>query len=205
MAVTPVRSSWIDAGNDARGDLKTRYGITVPYYDARESRLTPTYLDAMKENGGFDTIGIYVAWNWPEVPKTGAGLAQWTHKRLLGIGWRGNAPVHFNSENDDTSYVIDLLWAWRNLRPTRQTGWTMQAHKWPVYAPIAQNIVNANVTVLPQCYVESPAPMTRVESASELDGWQSIGIPRERIAPMLDAGQLGEWWSGTAYTQGRLP
>ena len=109
--------------------------------------------------------------------------------------------MHLNCETHDTNWVKAMLAAWRVLRPTRVTLWTMEGNQFNLFSSIATEIVASNVFVGPQAYL---GDMTRIESAHEVDGWARI-VPFSRIRPFLDAAQLGKWWEGVAYTQGRFP
>src|SRR5581483_3217382 len=42
------------------------------------------------------------------------------------IGWMGNPPVCLDIEVHDISYVLGCLRRWRQLRPTRETDWTLE-------------------------------------------------------------------------------
>lgn len=199
----PSRSVWVDRGNDARGDLRSKYGITEAAFDIREPRLTPSYLDGVKAQGL--SPRFYACWNWPEVEHlNGADFAEWVHRRMLAIGWRGNAAVDLNDETHSGGRIAGMLARWRQLRPTRSTLWTMEAHQSDLFLGIASAIQNANVDVGPQCYVSVDGKNTRVESASEVVAWSRI-VPAARVKPFLLADQLGAWWEGCAFTQGALP
>lgn len=193
--------TWVDAGNDPFASVLRKAGIVEVYFDIRQSRLTPTYLDTIRGQGF--APGFHADWNWPEVPTSPGGFAAWIDQRMKQIGWLGNAPIHINDEIHDASRIATLLKTWRSLRPKRRTLWTMEGHQAPIFAGIADVIVQANVEIGPQCYVGPD--MIRIESASEVQAWASLGIPVERIRPFLNASQLGAWWTGIAYTQGLLP
>ena len=194
--------AWVDANNDPFTSILKAYGIGEVYFDIRDPRLTPAYLDAIRGQG-FSTVGLYACWNWPEVPTLPGLFATWIDAKLRHIGWLGNPPVHINDETHDAKRIETLLGTWRALRPKRRTLWTMEGHQAPVFAGIGRVLADLNVEIGPQCY--TGPDMTRIESAAEVQSWASLGIPVERIRPFLDARQLGVWWTGIAYTQGRLP
>ena len=115
-----------------------------------------------------------------------------------------NAPmVDLNSENDSVDYVRSLVARYRSHRPDRVTGWSPQAHKASIYAPLRSMLPAKHITVKPQCYHGPDNAMLRVESASEVQSWRDLGITM--VEPMLWAEDLGDWWQGTAYIAGRLP
>lgn len=197
-----MRACWIDHGNDPRGDLGQRFGITEVVFDIRDPRLTPAYLDHVRNSMGYLPL-LHADWNWPETENLdGHGFAEWTDAQLKRIGWLGNPGVHLNDETHDCLRISALLRRWRELRPRRRTLWTMEAHQSDFFLPIRDAIKQSGVDVGPQCYVRD---MERVESAYEVQAWSRI-VPLVRIFPFLDAAQLGHWWdNAVAYTQGRLP
>lgn len=220
-----TRAVWIDAGNEARSDLTTRYGITQVFYDARWIMLENTaakpqgaleYLKSVQAKGfqpgvyicsqGSDSLGAWPSAKTLSGPEWADIAYDWVQKKIAP-GTSGSFPlVDLNCEVDDPAWILAMGARWRQHSPRRFTSWSMCAHKYPLFKDSSVQIGVLFNLLKPQCY---EGAMQRVESASELDGWQSIGIPRERIAPMLDGAQLGDWWGSnaggaTAYTQGRL-
>jgi hypothetical protein len=80
---------WIDGGNEADYTRLKALGITQPVFDARDPLVNATHFKALIAQGFMP--GVYSCWNWqPEVPKTGAGFAEWTSHKLdaLPLGAR---------------------------------------------------------------------------------------------------------------------
>jgi hypothetical protein len=200
------RAVWVDAGNDPDYAKLADNGITWPYFDIREQRLTDAYLDAVRAHPAIDGCGVYVVASW--LPGfTGPQLAEWTDARLRAIGWLGNPPVMFDIEGtqfDVQGYVLPCLRRWRELRPKRITDLTIEGHKGSLFTPAdVINVVAKVRWVVPQCY---NGAMTQVwDSAAMLHDLTAHSFPPASVYPFLDAAHLGEWWEGFAFTQGRLP
>ena len=195
------RSLWLDRGTGPDPAQLAKYSITCVYEDIRDATKASVAANAKLCGAS----GVYACWNWPEVPTTGAGFADWVSEQLkrCDLGKPDQPRVDLNSENDDPGYVAALLKRYRAHRNLRVTSWSPQAHKAGIYAKIAAEIIMAKVTVKPQCYHGADNAMLRVESASEVQSWRDLGITM--VEPMLWAEDLGDWWQGTAYIAGRLP
>lgn len=178
-------------------------GVTYPYFDIRDSLLTPGWLDSVKATGGYAGVGFYVAASWENW--TPAEMATYTDKELKSIGWSGNAPICFDVEVDGlASYCLELMQVWRSLRPKRITDLTIEGHKGGVFGP-GQLLRLAGLVryVVPQCY---NGDMTEVWDTYAMSAdLYDAGLPFHSIRPFYDAAHLPEWWSGYAFTQGRLP
>ena len=192
-----MRSVWVDEGNDADYVTCKRNGCDTLSFAIRDPR-TPNNLKTAKAQGW--ATRVYAAWTWwPDLSGdefVGAVSALLTR---VAPGTVGTPGVDLNYEGDNPAYVAAMLERWRELRPHRDTLWTMQSHKAALYGGIASVLSDARITVAPQCY---SGAMVRVESAAEYAAWRVIA---SRISPFYDAAQLGLWWEGTAFTQGRLP
>lgn len=201
-----MRAVWIDNGSDPDYARLARYGITAPYFDPRDPRVTPTYLDGVKAHGV--SPGIYFAWNW-YTPRPPAVLAQTMSDDLKRLGWAGNPPVCIDIEKghglDDTNvvaYVVAFFQAWRALRPTRPTDYTLEGFQGGLWSPQkVKQLVATNVGVCPQMYDGAMRPLAHDVTLDLL----IQGFPGERLAGMYDAAALPYNWRGYAFTQGRLP
>lgn len=201
------RACWIDQGNGPDYAKFAANAITWPYFDIRDPRLTPAYLDGVIAHAGIDGAGVYVAWNWPELAgKTPAQVADWIDLRLRAIGWLGNPPVCFDAETDNTGYVAETLRVFRVLRPKRTIDYTLEGHKGGIWsgAVVARQIVSAVCRyVVPQCY---NGAMTQTwDTYAMTADLVSAGFPFAELRPFYDAAHLPVWWSGYAFSQGRLP
>lgn len=206
-----MRACWIDAGNDPNYAKLAANRIAWPYFDAREPRLSATYLDTVVANPGIEGCGLYVVNGWfPAL--TPAQLAEWTHERLLAIGWQGNPPVMFDVEfaSEPTKlvpYVLALLRRWRELRPKRITDLTLEGHQGGLFRPadVIAVVAQTRFTV-PQCY---NGAMSQVwDTWAMFMDLNAAGWPPAKVCPFYDAAHLPEWWgvpAGFAFTMGRLP
>lgn len=194
-----MRAVWVDSGNDPDYAKLARYGITVPFFDPRDPRVTAQYLDAVAAHPNIDTCGIYTAWNWQSW--TGPQYAEWTDQQLRRIGWMGNAIVCLNIENHDINgYVIPALRRWRQLRPSRKTWWTLEGMQGGLFSGNQPSTVNAlNIILAPQFYEGNMTPHRH----SPVIDLEEPGFAL--IDGMYDAAVLPSIWRGFAFTQGRLP
>jgi hypothetical protein len=197
------RSVWIDFGNDPSYAVLKAHGITEVVFDIRDPRLTKTYLAGVQAKGL--KTGVYAAWNWPETKNlSGPGFATWVDAELKALNISQNVPfVHLNDETHDPVRIVGMLSWWRRIRPKKRTLFTFEGMQGGLYSKADVDALNAlAVDYGPQCYT---GDMTRMESATVVQDLISHGFDPARIVPFLDAAQLGYWWTGVAYTQGRLP
>jgi hypothetical protein len=196
------RSCWIDHGNDPSYAQLKAHGITEVVFDIRDPLLSKTYLAGVQAKGL--KTGVYAAWNWDETKNlTGPGFANWVDTMLAALNISQNVPfVHLNDETHDPVRIIAMLKRWRALRPKKRTLFTFEGMQGGLYSPADAQALNAlEVDYGPQCYT---GDMTRMESATVVQDLISHGFNPARIVPFFDASQLGYWWQGVAYTQGRL-
>lgn len=146
-------------------------------------------------------VGIYTAWNWGNW--TGPEYAAWTDAELRRIGWQGNAAVCLDVETHDIAgYVIPCLQHWRQLRPTRQTDWTLEGMQGGLFSREQVGLVmKANVRLAPSFYGGNMQPLDHSVTLDLL----MAGFPGYAIVGMYDAARLPYRWTGYAFTQGRLP
>lgn len=203
-----MRAVWVDAGNDPDYAKLADHAITWPYFDIREKRLTPPYLDAVRAHPTIEGCGVYVVASWlPTL--TGPQLAEWTDTRLRQIAWLGNPPVMFDIEGaqfDIEGYVIPCLRRWRELRPKRVTDLTIEGHKGGAFTLTSVRTVAGLVRwIVPQCYSGAMQTWDTYAIVADL---LMAGFMSMEVRPFYDAGHLQPWWGtpdGFAFTQGRLP
>lgn len=200
------RAVWVDAGSNVDKAKLARYGIDSPYFDPRDPRVTPAFLDTVKAQGF--KPGLYFAWNWYPVT-TGAAFADTVDAELRQLGWAGNPPVCIDIEKGDgltdtnvVAYVVSFFQRWRQLRPKRETDYTLEGFQGGLFTPAAvRAIVAANVQVCPQFYAGNMSALGHSPTVDLL----MAGFPGERLDGMYDAAALPWRWRGYAFTQGRLP
>lgn len=205
-----MRGVWIDNGTNPDYAKLARYGITVPFFDPRDPRVTADYLAEVAAHPGIDTCGIYTAWNWDGTFKDPKTYVQWTDAVLRNIGWPGNALVCLDMEKgangvtDATfgQYVVAALKEWRRLRPKRDTWWTLEGFQGGNFSVIqVQAIAGKAVRIAPQMYAGNMAPLEHDVTIDLL----VHSFPPGMLDGMYDAAVLPYAWRGFAFTQGRLP
>ena len=212
-----MRYVWIDAGNDARGDLRQLYGIDGCFFDVREDRLNAAYLEGVKAKGY--AVGVYVHVDgWEETKNLSArAAAEWMAaavEHVVGSKRTASFPkVQFDIERHDPGFVLACLGRWRELMPKQDTSWTMEGGQggWmgPVVKPPAkpssfvQGIKALGIRLVPQLY---NGDMTEVwDSLAYARDLTRRGFENARVSPFYDAAHLPVGWAGFAFTQGRLP
>jgi hypothetical protein len=205
-----MKAIWVDAGNDAAVDKLASYGIDAPYFDIRDPRVTKPYLlgvrDQLKAVSGRPAFpGVYVAWNWyPTL--SGKAFAEKVSAMLEPLA-KDTAPtfpgVCLNAETHDVSYIVAMLGRWRELRPKRVTSWTLEGYQGGLFDAASRiQITAANVEIQPQGYRGNMEPFDVVDVYRNL---VAHGFPPAQVTMMYDAAHLPPAWSGSSFTQGRLP
>jgi hypothetical protein len=205
-----MKAIWIDAGNDAAYHKLAAAGIDAPYFDIRDPRVTKPYLlgvrDQLKAVSGRPAFpGVYAAWNWyPTLD--GAGFAEKVSALLEPIA-KDTAPtfpgVCLNAETHDVSYIVAMLDRWRALRAKRTTSWTLEGYQGGLFDAVARiHIAAAKVSIQPQAYTGAMVPYDAIDVYRNL---VVHGFPPAQVEIMYDAAHLPAAWSGSCFTQGRLP
>lgn len=203
-----MRAVWVDANNDPNYGKLAASGITAPYFDPRDPRVTAPYLAAVAGHAGISGVGIYFAWNWyPTL--TGAEFAEEMSATISQLGVGGNVAICIDIEKGfgltDTTYVpyvVACLQRWRELRPTRVTSYTLEGMQGGLFdKPSVQAINAAKVKVCPQMYAGDMTPLPHGVTLDLL----MAGFLGTRQYGMYDAAALPWRWRGFAFTQGRLP
>lgn len=205
------RAVWVDAGNDADYAKLKRYGITEPFYDVRDPRVTKPYLQDVRQRG-FDP-GVYGAWNWIGAstpgysPTSGYDFAEWLSAKCAPL-FKSTAPgfpkVCADIETHDVAYILAFLKRWRELRPHRVTDWTLEGYQGGLFNAQARIAIAASgVGVVPQAYTGGMEPFDAVDVVCDL--WR-CGFAARGVSVFYDAATLRPEtvWSGYAFTQGRL-
>lgn len=196
-----IRASWIDNGSDPDYTRLARAGITVPYFDPRDPRVTAGYLDSVASHPEIDTCGLYFAWNW--YPFDGRRFAEKVHSELLRIRWQGNPAVCLNDESHDPVRIRTLLRRYRELRPKRDAWWTFEGMQggWIGAAGLGGELARLGIRAAPQFYAGDMSPLGHSVVLDLL----MAGVDGTIVDGMYDAAALPYRWRGFAFTQGRLP
>lgn len=195
-----MRALWVDENNDLDYTRARAWGIQDAYFSLKDPRVTKTYLAQVKAQGF--RPGVYAAWNWGTW--SGAEFAEWVHEKLKPLQVSQNNPlVHLDIETHDVLWILQALQTYRRLRPSKATGWTLESHQGGLFSAAQVAAIKAqNLDILPQAYTGS---MVRQESDRVVLDLVLRGFDPKRIWCFLDAAQVGNWWGGVLYTQGRLP
>ncbi len=196
-----MRYVWTDAGDDPDFNVGNRHGIDGYYFPMFDDLTTRERLEDCKGRGY--AVGLYIAWNWPQVknssPTEVASIMSEEYKRCYVAGLR----MQYNDESHEPDKILTVLRAWRNLRSTVGTSWTMEGMQggWMSKA-FAAAVMNLKIRLAPQLY---NGAMTQV--------WDSLAAQRDLtkrgfadllISPFYDAAKLPHYWNGFAFTMGRL-
>lgn len=210
-----TRGVWVDMPNDPDYELLEKLGITDPFFDGRwlaEKANPLAYLREVKKR--LPNPGVFLCSQgegWPSHKDTDPkAWADWAYKLVqlkIAPGTGGSFPlVDLNCEVSDPTWLITMLKRWRWHEPKRTTAWVAEAHKYPLFQnDFGRQLKDLGIIVKPECFADVPgAPMSRVESATEVLEWAKI-VGVDRVIPCLDGSQVAHWWAGTAFTMGRLP
>lgn len=166
----------------------------------RDPRLTPGYLQAVRERG-YD-VDLYWAstWDADKSPEQWAALLNDRWKALGGA--ERLLSVQVDIEQHDPLRVAAFLAAWRKLRPGLRTSWTLEGFQGGWVSAIREQVLAANILIVPQAY---DGAMTPFDTDGVVRDLTARGFPHDRIVPFHDAAQLRRGWSGYVFTQRRLP
>jgi hypothetical protein len=194
-----MNALWIDENTNPDYPRLAGRGLTHLFFAERDPRLTSAYLDGVRQHGY--TVGIYWASTWnPELD--GAGAAVHMNQRWVALGGASKLlHVQFDVEQHDPEYVSGLVTRWRALRPFAKTSWTMEGFQGAWIADIRQQLLAANIVLVPQAYDGNLAPF---DTDGVLRDLTAYGFPPDRVTPFHDAAMLYRGWSGFAFTQARL-
>lgn len=200
-----MKAIWVDEGSDADYARLRSWGIEEPAFALRDPRVNLNYLKHVRAQGF--APAVYAAWNWQaDEYGGGAGFAEHVSRELDRVAPRtGNdfPRVHLNIETHDVGYILSCLKRWRELRPTRTTLWTLEGHQGGLFTAADVKAINASgVYVCPQNYT---GDMRRFEGDRVVLDLVFRGFDPRRIYCFYDAAQVGFWWDGVLFTQGRLP
>lgn len=190
-----------------------KYGITRLHYTANDPQVDAAFFDAIRKsstNPNGVEVGIMYGPNWDNYPAPETVASRMDqYVRDLGANAKQMA-VMLDQEQHDSDYVLAILQAWRVLRPTRPTIWTLEGHQNWISVDLA-NFINAdhNLLVAPQLYtgangsIDEPiagGPELRRYAMSRPMGGMGIYPSRvlEFISPRFP---LEAWWEGFLYLE----
>ena len=203
-----IRQLWIDDGNDARGDLKSKFDITDPIFSVRDPRITRAYLDSVQAKGYHP--GLYLCSQgegWPSHDSmTGRQWADWAYSEVQRIapGTSGSYPkVHLNCETSDAAWLVSMLARWRSHSPRRETSLLIEGRKAGIFAPDQVAMINNSGVYV--CIEVCQGDMTPHPEGTCALPMLRAGFSAARLYGVYDAAHLPWDWQGVAFSQGRLP
>lgn len=205
-----MKQIWVDPPSEADYTKLRAWDVTDPFYDIRWDRLDLAYLQEVRSKG-FNP-GLYICSQgegWPDAHSTApAAWADWAYGEVKRIAPRtsGNFPmICINAETHDDQWLLAMFKRWRSHSPKRWTSWSMEGHQggWMVANPAFVSGMNAlNLDAYcPQAY---RGGMVRMESDRVALDMVLAGFPASKVFCFYDAAQVGYWYDGVLYTQGRL-
>jgi hypothetical protein len=213
-----MKAVWCDALNGSwpAWDKFRKYGLARIYVSALETKKDGT--SRLKElvdgihSQGFEA-GLYRDPHWTGL--SAKDLAATAHTDLLSAGAKYRAQqcaYLFDTEYHDPGYLLDLISAWKALRPTREWAWTLEPFQGGWFTKELVDRVNSDdfCTVIPQTYLGGMEPCSELAVISDLVTNRNFvwnyGVAPTQIASFYD-GIRGapERMDGIIFTDGRLP
>lgn len=201
-----MRAIWVDSGNDADYTRLKAEGIESPVYAITDPRITKAYLADVYSKGFVPGVYAVKSW-WPALTPT--QFATQLHHELERVapGTPGDHPfVCVDYEPTDAAGIMAFALQWRKHRPGRVTDLTIEGHQGGLFTVTQMQAVARKFRYLvPQAYNAAMTncwcPYFMVRDLVE------HGAPFAKCRPFYDAKWLDQlqWWSGYAFTQGRLP
>jgi ribosomal protein S18 len=176
------------------------YGITRLYWEARDPQITPGMLQAVRDRGV--GVGIMRDPSWNQLGAT--TLAQTLDEDLTRLGLTtSQSAVLADIEYHDPAYIMAFLHEWRQLRPKRITGWTLEPLQggWFTHDLVTAIGISA-VMVYPQTYLGNMAPVAPDLVRSDLI---ERGVLRARVGAVYNAQDIPTHWDGIAFPFHELP
>ena len=200
-----MRTLWIDSGNDPDWAKVQEHGMTHLYFDLFDPRVRPAYLNAVKAKGY--GVGVYVVSNWPQVSGDGKTFAEKVSAQLSivapGPDVASFPKVQLDIEQHDPVFILDALERWRELRPKRDTSWTMESMQAGWMSPaFVTGVLACRVRIVPQYYLGDMSPVAQDVALKDM---LNAGFPASIVTGFYDAKALPAYWDGFAFTMGRLP
>lgn len=197
-----MHAAFVNPGGPQVPDLAKarRYGITRLYWQANDVDISAGLFRAIREHG-FE-VGIMRDPSWDHL--SAHDLARQLDADLVRLG-SGNSQCAAlaDVEYHDAAYLVSFLHEWRQLRPARVTGWTLEPFQggW-VTKDLAALILTSQVTVFPQAYYGDMS--TTDVDATRCDLIER-GVLRGMCAAVYSALHLPRAWDGIAFRFDQLP
>ncbi len=199
-----------------------KHGLTRLYWQANDEQVSAPFMVDMR--GKVSEVGIMRDPIWGTLsrleydqvraqgqavaPLDAPTLAQTLSHDLTRLGFGTNSSplscyVLADIEIHNVTYLLLFLKTWRELRPSRATGWTLEPHQGGWFTPdLVRMLMQSKVTVFPQAFYGDQSPAdpdwTRCDVIER-------GIPRGMVVPVYSALHLPQYWDGIAFRFDQLP
>jgi len=208
-----MRALWLDLNALPDTARFQAHGITRWYADARSTPILSSPFER----------GIYrvTVWDDPVLdPATFARKLSDDCTRWGGVVRTDQLAVHANIELPKapdalsfSAWIIAFIYAFRSVRPWRETALVLEALKGGLLTPTALGVINGHsgvlgVDVLAEAYYTDPVTGQDMQPYSPdmvRSDLVNYGVNRGQAYPMYDAERLDIRWDGCAFTQQRLP
>lgn len=204
----PLQGAWVLNGTEPEWEKAERLELKRIYHDVRPERSPQTTVPAVRAKGF--VAGVYWGANWgeqhlaPDIHARNMSLAisnmerQWRQARLSL-----QCEFMLDYEQHDPEWIAAWLRAWRHVRPTKRTTWTLESHQGGWFTPELVALINrdVNLIVLPQLYNGAMQP-----PGVSMDGLDAVldlvfyGVDPFRIQGFYDAREIPLWFRGFLFT-----
>jgi ribosomal protein S18 len=196
------RFAFVNPGGPQVPDIAKakRYGITRLYWQANDPQVSAGLLSAIRDRSM--EVGIMRDPSWSNA--SAIDLARMLDADLVRLG-SGNAQcaVLADIEYHDAAYMTWFLHEWRQLRPRRVTGWTLEPMQGGWFTKdFCKVLRQAALTVFPQTYFLNMDDAGIDRCRSQL---VNAGLPRGMVAPAYAARRIPDVWDGIAFPFHELP
>jgi hypothetical protein len=176
------------------------YGITRLYWEARDPQITPGMLQAVRDRG-IET-GIMRDPSWDNLGPT--DLAHQLSLDLVRLGLTDSrSAVLADIETHSPAYIMAFLHEWRQLRPKRITGWTLEPLQGGWFTPeLVTALRTANVVIYPQTYLGNMSPVSPDLARCDLI---ERNPGRGMVSAVYSARDIPTHWDGIAFPFHELP
>lgn len=170
-----------------------RYGITRFYWEYDDPNLSFGFLESFRPKGL--QVGIMA------VPRgeSAVDFARNIDAALIKLGMTSRqCAVIADVEAHDPRYVVDFLTEWRDLRPTRETAWTMEPFQGGWFSPNLLGKINLDpyLTLLPQNYLGDMTPCASDQVRSDLVNY---GVANKKIQSFYGPTRADHGWQGVIF------
>jgi hypothetical protein len=203
-------------------DKVRHYTITRLYWQANDVQISAGLFQGLRDNPKWHGVelGIMRDPTWGELtnveydkirlagklptPLGAIDLARTLDADLVRLGSSNSqCAVLADIEYHDPAYVQAFLREWRDLRPNRVTGWTLEPLQGGWMAPDFVRAVNAaNIGVYPQAYLGNMSPVDPDLCRSDI---VERGVNRRCVSPVYNAAHIPTHWDGIAFRFDQLP